>query len=152
MKSSKYQKSSYIYIPNHSQQTAPAPDPRVNEMSTKYNASISLTKIKELIESKHPSIQTAQNGKTYLNLDVWVDDEEKTWDDGNKSIGSIQARPTKDERELKTKHNLGQLKLPQYKVDANALGSSFPAHTPKPETKPETTQASSNYAPDDLPF
>lgn len=122
----KYRNKYYIRI----NKTAPAPEPRECSMSTKYNASISLTKIKELIDSKHPSIQTAQNGKTYINLDVWVDDEEKTWDDGNKSIGSIQARPTKDERELKTKHNLGQLKLPQYKVDANALGG-FPAHTPK---------------------
>ena len=88
-------------------------------MPTKYNGSISITKIKELLAAKHPSLNTSEkNGNTYLNVDVWVNDSEHA---EYGTIGSIVAQPTKAERESKTKHNLGSLKLPKYKIDSNAL-------------------------------
>jgi hypothetical protein len=107
---------------------------------TRYTASISLSKIKKLIQANHKSLYTNKNGDTYLSIDVLVG-EEKVWDDGNKSTGSIVASTTVAERAALTKEevsamfSLGSLRVPEYKVDQDALGP-MPAAVVKNEDLP----------------
>ena len=41
----------------------------------------------------------AKNGKLYLNIDIWVNEEKDKYE----NIGSVSVRQTKEEREAKTK-------------------------------------------------
>jgi len=78
-------------------------------MSQFFNGSICLSDI-----PKDKITESTKNGKKYLNVVIWLNDEEKF---GN--IGSIQVSQTKDEREAKTpKQYIGNFKKPEAKPDA----------------------------------
>ena len=73
-------------------------------MSKFYNGSICLSDI-----PKDKITTSEKNGKKYLNIIIWVNDEEKF---GN--IGSIQVSQSKDERDAKeTKVYIGNFKEPK---------------------------------------
>ena len=74
-------------------------------MSTFYNGSICLTDI-----PKDKITTSEKNGKKYLNINVWVNDEQDQF--GN--IASVSISQTQQEREAKTKRTyIGNLKAPQ---------------------------------------
>lgn len=90
-------------------------------MSTLYTGSICVSDIPK------EKLTQAKNGKLYLNLDLWVNDEKDQY--GN--IGSLSVRQTKEAREAKEKKIY--------------IGNFKPLEKTAPE--PPTAQA---Y--DDLPF
>lgn len=54
----------------------------------------------------------AKNGKLYLNIDIWVNDENDKYD----NIGSVSVRQSKEEREAKLKKlYLGNFKTSDFK-------------------------------------
>ena len=74
-------------------------------MSKLYNGSICLTDI-----PKEKITTSEKNGKKYLNINVWVNDELDQY--GN--IGSIQLSQSKAEREASEKKvYIGNIKQPQ---------------------------------------
>lgn len=74
-------------------------------MSKLYNGSICLTDI-----PKEKITTSEKNGKNYLNINVWVNDELDQY--GN--IGSIQLSQSKAEREASEKKvYIGNIKHPQ---------------------------------------
>jgi hypothetical protein len=79
-------------------------------MSQLFNGSICLSDI-----PKDKIVESTKNGKKYLNVVIWLNDEE----DKYKNIGSIQVSQTKDEREAKaTKQYIGNFKKPEQKQEA----------------------------------
>jgi len=71
-------------------------------MSTLYSASICVSDI-----PKEKVVKSEKNGKSYLNIDVWINDEKDQY--GNE--GSINIRQSKEEREAKEKRTyIGNLK------------------------------------------
>jgi hypothetical protein len=55
----------------------------------------------------------AKNGKLYLNVDIWVNEEKDKYE----NIGSISVRQTKEEREAKEKKTyLGNFKTSELKA------------------------------------
>lgn len=77
-------------------------------MSKLYNGSICLTDI-----PKEKITTSEKNGKKYLNINVWVNDELDQY--GN--IGSIQLSQSKAEREASEKKiYIGNIKQPQAAV------------------------------------
>ena len=62
-------------------------------MSTLYNGSICVSDIPK------DKLTQAKNGKLYLNLDLWINDEKDQY--GN--IGSVSVRQSKEQREAKEK-------------------------------------------------
>ena len=98
-------------------------------MSKLYNGSICVSDI-----PKEKITTSEKNGKKYLNISIWVNDEADNF--GN--VGSIQVSQTKEEREAKAqKTYIGNFKEP--KPAANAA---------------PTLQRAESVAPDlsDLPF
>lgn len=94
-------------------------------MSKLYNGSICLTEI-----PKEKITTSEKNGKKYLNINVWVNDELDQF--GN--IGSIQYSQTKEERETSDKKPyIGNFK--EYKA-----------------ATPQNAAPVSNSVVDDLPF
>lgn len=86
-------------------------------MSQFFNGSICLSDI-----PKDKITESTKNGKKYLNVVIWLNDEEKF---GN--IGSIQVSQTKDEREAKTpKQYIGNFKKPEPKPEAAPLPNGLP--------------------------
>lgn len=65
-----------------------------NNMSTLYNGSICLSDI-----PKDKITVSEKNGKKYLNINIWVNDDKDQY--GN--IGSINVSQSKEEREAGTK-------------------------------------------------
>jgi len=99
-----------------------------HNMSTFYNGSICLTDI-----PKDKITTSEKNGKKYLNINVWVNDEQDQF--GN--IAGVSVSQTKEEREAKVKRvYIGNLKAPQ----------GAPAQTQA--AAPATAAA----IPNDLPF
>lgn len=85
-------------------------------MSQFFNGSICLSDI-----PKDKITESTKNGKKYLNVVIWLNDEEKF---GN--IGSIQVSQTKEEREAKEKKvYIGNFKKPEAKQDAPQQGNYF---------------------------
>ena len=100
-------------------------------MSKLYSGSICLTDI-----PKEKITTSEKNGKKYLNINIWVNDEVDNY--GN--LGSIQVSQTKDEREAKVKKvYIGNFKEPK------------PIATEQP-TQPNLPTVSAPDAVDDLPF
>jgi hypothetical protein len=97
-------------------------------MSTLYNGSICLSDI-----PKDKITVSEKNGKKYLNINIWVNDEKDQF--GN--IGSINVSQSKDEREAGTK-----------KV---YIGNFKPLPTP-PQSQPVTGANIINEPIDDLPW
>lgn len=56
-------------------------------MSKLYYGSIDFSKLLEQAKQGHKAFSKAQNGKIYLNLNVWINDEKDQFD----NIASIQA-------------------------------------------------------------
>ena len=80
-------------------------------MSKSYYGSIDVTKINDLIISRNPAITVGANGKTYLNVTVWVNDTVDKF--GN--IAAFQSNfkgATKEDR-----HYFGNLKESQPKSE-----------------------------------
>lgn len=78
-------------------------------MAQLFNGSICLSDI-----PKDKIVESTKNGKKYLNVTIWLNDEEKF---GN--IGSIQVSQTKEEREAKaTKQYIGNFKKPEHKQES----------------------------------
>jgi hypothetical protein len=90
-------------------------------MSTLYNGSICVSDIPK------DKLTQAKNGKLYLSLDLWINDEKDQY--GN--IGSVSVRQTKEQREAKEKKTY--------------IGNFKPLEKQAPE-------APSQEAFDDLPF
>lgn len=62
-------------------------------MSKLLSGSIDLSKIGELMRQNHPAVVTGKNGKKYLNLSVWINDNEDTY--GNIASISIYDKINK---------------------------------------------------------
>lgn len=80
-------------------------------MSQLFNGSICLSDI-----PKDKITESTKNGKKYLNVVIWLNDEE----DKYKNIGSIQVSQTKEERETEPKipkQYIGNFKKPEPKQD-----------------------------------
>ena len=98
--------------------TAPAPVTGHN-MSTLYNGSICLSDI-----PKEKITTSERNGKKYLNVNVWVNDDEDQY--GN--IASVSVSQSKAEREAKAKRvYIGNLKLPQAQAQTTPAAPAQPA-------------------------
>lgn len=61
-------------------------------MSKLLSGSICYTDLREALKNGHPAGQKAANGKIYVNINVWVHDEEDKY--GN--VASIQLNRPKD--------------------------------------------------------
>lgn len=91
-------------------------------MAQLYTGSICLTDIPK------ESIRVANNGKSYLNINIWVNDTKDQYNND----GSICISQSKDERDAKVPRKyIGNIKKPDFKAPA-----------------PETPQVE----PTDLPF
>ena len=55
-------------------------------MSKMYNGSLNLTKIGELVKSNHPAVTTDKNGNKYINLTIWLNDQQDQY--GNMSLSA----------------------------------------------------------------
>lgn len=98
-------------------------------MSTLYNGSICLSDIPK------NKINEGKNGKKYLNVTLWVNDNPDQY--GN--IGSVQVSQTKEQREAQEKKvYIGNFKQPQVVAQGTIPASG-------------TTYASADTN-DDLPF
>lgn len=76
-------------------------------MSTLFNGSICLTDI-----PKEKITVSAKNGKKYLNINLWLNDEADQFNNN----GSIQVSQSKEEREAKAaKQYIGNFKYAQVK-------------------------------------
>jgi hypothetical protein len=98
-------------------------------MSKLMYGSIDFSKLLELAKSGNKAFKKAENGKIYMNLNVWINDEKDQY--GNDaSIQTSFKDATKED-----KHYFGNLKHSEFK-------------------EPETLEAGSNDIPevDDLPF
>lgn len=98
-------------------------------MSKLYYGSIDFSKLLELAKAGNKAFTKAQNGKIYVNLNVWINDEKDQF--GNDaSIQTNFKEATKDE-----KIYVGNLKVSEFK-------------------EPEALQENDNSIPDesDLPF
>ena len=62
----------------------------------KHRISICLTDVQELITKKHPSVNTAKNGKVYINLDMWVNDTPDQY--GNDIAIKVYNKETKESK------------------------------------------------------
>ncbi len=62
----------------------------------KHRISICLTDVQELIAKKHPSVNTAKNGKVYINLDMWVNDTPDQY--GNDIAIKVYNKDTKESK------------------------------------------------------
>lgn len=62
----------------------------------KHRISICLTDVQELIDKKHPSVNTAKNGKVYINLDMWVNDTPDQY--GNDIAIKVYNKDTKESK------------------------------------------------------
>ena len=65
-------------------------------MSKMYNGSLNLTKIGELVKSNHPAVTTDKNGNKYINLTIWLNDQQDQY--GN--IGSLSAYNKEDKQSV----------------------------------------------------
>jgi len=98
-------------------------------MSKLLYGSVDFTKLLELAKAGNKAFSKAQNGKIYLNLNVWINDEPDNYGN-NASIQTTFKDSTKED-----KIYCGNLKISDQKV-------------------PEPLQENSNDIPeaDDLPF
>jgi|688.fasta_scaffold234135_5 hypothetical protein len=62
----------------------------------KHRISICLTDVQELIAKKHPSVNTAKNGKVYINLDLWINDKADQY--GNDIAVKVYNKDTKESK------------------------------------------------------
>jgi len=98
-------------------------------MSKLLYGSVDFTKLLELAKAGNKAFSKAQNGKIYLNLNVWINDEPDNYGN-NASIQTTFKESTKEEKVY-----VGNLKISKQKA-------------------PEPLQENSNDIPeaDDLPF
>lgn len=100
-----------------------------------FYGSISLTELIEQAKVKHSAFTKAQNGKIYVNINIWLNEEEDKF--GN--IMSVQLNPSKERKDKDAKVYIGNLK----KSDgAKPLGDNDISNVEK----------SLQEAADDLPF
>jgi hypothetical protein len=62
----------------------------------KHKISICITDIQDLVEQKHPSVNIAKNGKTYINLDLWINDNADQF--GNDIAVKVYNKETKESK------------------------------------------------------
>lgn len=62
-------------------------------MSRMLTGSIDLTKLSDLVRSNHPAVVVGKNGKKYLNLTIWVNEEADKY--GNNASISVYDKETK---------------------------------------------------------
>lgn len=86
-------------------------------MSKMYTGSIDLEKLRELVNSKHPALNTGKNGKTYLNITLFVNDEEDKYG----QIGSISCY----NKETKKGDYIGNFKNPPSDTPGSADAFKF---------------------------
>lgn len=80
-------------------------------MNQSFYGSVCLTDLIEKAKAKHSAFVKAQNGKIYCNVTVWLNEEVDKY--GN--IMSIQANPSKENKDKEEKFYLGNLKKSEYK-------------------------------------
>ena len=95
-------------------------------MSKLYYGSICHTDYMEMIKSgKFQGEKSTKNGKVYINLSVWINDEKDKF--GN--IASVQLNPTEEHREAfkanKTNTYIGNLKESERKESAPVTAEVF---------------------------
>src|SRR5690606_10205171 len=98
-------------------------------MSTLLTGSLCFTDLKEALKNAHSSGTRAANGKIYVNIAIWLNDEADKY--GN--TASIQLNSTKEKRETEGKVYIGNAK-------------PLPGSTPEPVTASDIDDS------DDLPF
>lgn len=80
-------------------------------MSKSFYGSICITDLNEHLKNKHSAFRKGDNGKLYVNVNVWLNDTEDKF--GN--ILSIQIVPHKDKKETEKKHYIGNCKESEFK-------------------------------------
>lgn len=98
-------------------------------MSKLLYGSIDFSKLLELAKAGNPAFKKAENGKIYLNLNVWLNDEKDKYGNDASIQTSFKDAPKDD------KHYFGNLKFSEFK-EAEPL---------EPENEDIPTE-------DDLPF
>jgi len=78
-------------------------------MSTLYGGSICLTDLIEAAKAGHSSCTRSQNGKVYVNINIWLND---TADQYGNDV-SLQLNSKKEQREAEGKKYIGNAKKVQ---------------------------------------
>lgn len=75
-------------------------------MSTLYYGSICLSDLIDAAKQKHSAFNKAQNGKIYVNINVWLNDEKDKF--GN--VMALQLNPAKEKKDVDQKLYIGNCK------------------------------------------
>lgn len=115
-------------------------------MSQSYYGSICLTDLIAKAKEQHPAYSKAQNGKIYVNINAWLNDEADKF--GN--VLSLQLSEKKDQKVNGKSFYIGNCKKSEYK-EPQQLSKSDTADL---DVDAPVRQSSGNVAEplDDLPF
>ena len=75
-------------------------------MGQLFYGSICLTDLIEKAKSKHSGFSKGQNGKIYVNVNIWLNDNQDKF--GN--IMSIQVNPSKEKKDIDERFYIGNCK------------------------------------------
>lgn len=95
-------------------------------MGKNYYGSICITEILEKMKEKHSAFMKAENGKIYMNVSVWLNDEVDKY--GN--VMALKANPKKEKKDTEKAFYIGNCKEGERKelpVDKNDIAAAADA-------------------------
>ena len=120
-------------------------------MSTLYYGSLCISDLIDQLKQKHSAFSKAQNGKIYVNVNVWLNDQKDKF--GN--IMAVQINPSKEMKDIQKKLYIGNLKESEGKPvsdrDISGIDDGI-SDVPYRERRTDTPTSNVTEPIDDLPF